>query len=706
MTCFAGEILREKATTKSRSGTALQAFLVVIVLLILAGSAGLTGCGARKTVAGADTWVVDQKYEMKGHLTIKNGATVKAPDGSLLTMTVNGVETGIWPGKYSGQIVLTPTVKISKALFDSMLGKGANTDYRTGLFLDGGQIVDKSSVPSALVGGAYDAYSASGVSINSKNRLFDGFIINSSDYRISNLSMTAKGEGGSDFVGFGAGVAITGKSRVNIDHFTFDGAGPVRHSIFVAGLTAAEHPTVIVTNSFLRTDGSFGKYTGTSMSMVPWVLGLETTGHVRTQMIAGFADVKYVNSTLLSDGWGVLSIDAPGKPGKYGDSPIVLEAKDSIIDITGTSGYGSYSIGGSRNIFDHTVMGGTKYSTGKYGLTYALIVTGGYAGGDFINGTNVTSRYGVMWHKAQTGVTKVDGSTFHTYGPTFMIKHCYPVINVSKSNLVSDNGVIVQLMSSDDAGLAAAYYREPLDTATVAKDAKHDNFHVNKTSTEILNTKLTGVVTDAQANFSDMEIKGDFYNSVAGIDDDSLHLLGQNLILNFDAVKLTGVISSAVASHRNYSLYFGKEKGPNGKELPLNAEGYPIQASWGTEENVHHDQLPTIVPSKDAKGQNVQASGTKYDRSEGVILSRDALYLGDLVNRAAPSVNNGVLVTLKDGSAWTVTGTSYLTGLTIAGGTITAPAGYTVELTVNGAPSPIKSGATYTGNIVLSLTGK
>ncbi len=587
-----------------------------------------------------------------------------------------------------------------------MLGKGANTDYRTGLFIDGGQIVDKSSVTSALVGGSYDAHSASGMSITSNNRLFDGFIINNSDYRISNVSMTAKGEGGNDFVGFGAGIAITGKSNVNIDNFTFNGAGPVRHGIFVAGLTAAEHPTVTVTNSFLQANGSVGQYTGKSMSMVPWVLGLETTGHVRTQMVAGFANVKYENSTILSDGWGVLSIDAPGKPEKYGDSPIVLEAKDSTIDITGTSGYGSYSIGGSRNIFDHTVMGNTKYSTGKYGLTYALVVTGGYAGGDFINGTNVTSRYGVMWHKAQTGVTKVDGSTFHTYGPIFLVKHCYPVINVSKSNLVSDHGVIVQLMSSDDPGLMAAFYREPLDTTTVAKDAKHDNFHVNKASTEILNTKLTGVVTDAQANFSDMEIKGDFYNSVAGIDDDSLHLLGQNLVLSFDAVKLTGVISSAVASHRNYSLYFGKEKDASGKEMALNADGYPIQATWGSEESVHHDQIPTILPTKDANGHLVQASGTKYDRHEGVILSHDALYLGDLLNRAAPAVNNGVLVTLKNGTVWTVTGTSYLTGLTIAGGTITAPAGQAVELTVNGAKSKIKDGATYTGNIVLSLAGK
>lgn len=111
-------------------------------------------------------------------------------------------------------------------------------------------------------------------------------------------------------------------------------------------------------------------------------------------------------------------------------------------------------------------MGNTEYSNGKYGLTYALIVANEYAGGDFINGTNVTSRDGVMHHKTQTGVTNVDGSIFTTNGAGFLIKHCYPIINVSNSNLKSDSGVIVQLMTSDDSGLTGSYFSEVLDGLT------------------------------------------------------------------------------------------------------------------------------------------------------------------------------------------------------------------------------------------------
>jgi hypothetical protein len=60
-------------------------------------------------------------------------------------------------------------------------------------------------------------------------------------------------------------------------------------------------------------------------------------------------------------------------------------------------------------------------------------------------------------------------------------------------------------------------------------------------------------------------------------------------------------------------------------------------------------------------------------------------------------------VTLKHGTVWTVTGTSYLTGLTIEHARIAAPGGQKVEMTVNGVPVEIKSDGTYSGDVVLSL---
>lgn len=754
--------------------------------------AGLAGCGDQtqsKTVESSATWTVTETYTLDGELTIEDGAVVTPPEGYLLTLTVDGVETAIAAGTYSGNIVLTPTKKISKALYNGKMTQGANVDYRTALFVDAGQVVKESSVTSALAGGTYDGTSASGMTITSNNSLFDGIIINDSDYTVSNVTMTANGPGGNDFTGYGAGIAVTGTSNAVIENYSFTGVGPLRHGIYAGGEAEKDNLTVTVKDSFIKTDGSVGEPPpGSGMSNVPWMLGIETYGRVRAQMIAGFANVTYQKSTLLSDGWGIFSTDDVSVTEKYGDFAVILKVKDSVADITGTSGYGSYAIGACKNIFSNTVMGNTKYSSNKYGLTYALIVANEYSGGEFINGTNVTAKYGVMWHKNQTGLTRVDGSTFNTYGASFLIKHCYPVIEVSNSTLNSDADVIVQLLGSDDPGMGAAYFTEFLDASEVAKDENHDIYHVNKTDTTVFTTQLKDVVYDAQASFSDMEIDGNFFNSVSGVDDDDLHLLGQNLVLSFDNVKLSGVVSAANAIHKNYSFYLAKETDAEGNRIAVNAEGYQIDGTWGTQSGMggmmqggmgmpggggegapgdmagreggmpggmqggapggampgeemaaggppqggmpeggmpgREGGMPeggmpggmgmpgggmmgggaskTFTPAEDDDGNYVVIGKKKYDLYEGVIVDKNATYLGDLINTPAPAVNNGMIVTLSGGTVWTVAGNSYLTSLTVEDAQIAAPEGQIVEMTVNGKKTRIENGKTYTGDIVLT----
>jgi hypothetical protein len=421
-------------------------------------------------------------------------------------------------------------------------------------------------------------------------------------------------------------------------------------------------------------------------------------------MNAGYADITYRNSTLLSDGWGIFSTDDTSVPAKFGDYAIKLNVEDCIADITGSSGYGTYAIGACYNVFSNTVMGNTDYSTDKYGLTYAMIVANEYAGGEFINGSNITARYGVMYHKTQTGITKVADATFNTHGATFLIKHCYPVIEVSNATLNSDGGVIVQLMSSDDPGMGAGYYTELMDPSEVAKDENHDIYAINKADTKMFTTELTDVIYDAQASFSNMEVTGDFINSVTGVDDDDLHLLGQNLVLAFDDVKVTGIISSATALHRNYSFYFSREKDADGNPVPLNAEGLEIGGKWETRQGMFGSSMTTFVPQADEAGGYVVIGEEKQALYEGVIIPADATYLGDLANTPAPAVNNGLLLTLSGGTVWTVTGTSYLTGLTVEDAQIVAPEGQTVEMTVDGKKTEIESGKTYTGDIVISVS--
>lgn len=210
---------------------------------------------------------------------------------------------------------------------------------------------------------------------------------------------------------------------------------------------------------------------------------------------------------------------------------------------------------------------------------------------------------------------------------------------------------------------------------------------------------------------------------------------GQNLVLGFDNVKLSGIISAATAIHRNYSFYFANETDADGNQIAINAEGYPIDGSWdtqpgrgggmpggmgmppsggvpgGTGGNGSGMMGPggmggtsrTFTPAEDANGDYIVIGDTKHDLYEGVIVSKNATYLGDLVNTPAPAVNNGMIVTLTGGTVWTVAGKSYLTRLTVEDAQIVAPEGFAVEMTVNGKKTKIENGNTYAGDIVLSL---
>ncbi|MFD3583520.1 hypothetical protein [Streptomyces sp. NPDC058683] len=78
--------------------------------------------------------------------------------------------------------------------------------------------------------------------------------------------------------------------------------------------------------------------------------------------------------------------------------------------------------------------------------------------------------------------------------------------------------------------------------------------------------------------------------------------------------------------------------------------------------------------------------------------------LGIVTNTVQAAVNNGVVVRLNSGSTWTVTGTSHLTGLSLAAdAAVRAPRGRTVKLTVDGTETALTAGSTYTGALTLTV---
>jgi hypothetical protein len=78
--------------------------------------------------------------------------------------------------------------------------------------------------------------------------------------------------------------------------------------------------------------------------------------------------------------------------------------------------------------------------------------------------------------------------------------------------------------------------------------------------------------------------------------------------------------------------------------------------------------------------------------------------LGKVSNVAQPVINNGVIVSLAGGSRRTVTGTSYLSALSLdAASSVDAPGRKRVSMTVDGTATEIKPGGSYTGAIVVTL---
>jgi hypothetical protein len=97
-------------------------------------------------------------------------------------------------------------------------------------------------------------------------------------------------------------------------------------------------------------------------------------------------------------------------------------------------------------------------------------------------------------------------------------------------------------------------------------------------------------------------------------------------------------------------------------------------------------------------------SATKAEHRVSSIDSSTFYELGIVTNTVQAAVNNGVVVRLNSGSTWTVTGTSYLTSLTLASAAaVKAPRGRTVTLTVDGTETALTAGSTHTGALTLTV---
>ena len=99
----------------------------------------------------------------------------------------------------------------------------------------------------------------------------------------------------------------------------------------------------------------------------------------------------------------------------------------------------------------------------------------------------------------------------------------------------------------------------------------------------------------------------------------------------------------------------------------------------------------------------VISSATQHYR-EGLTLIDESnrREMSNITQKAAPTVNNGVIVSLDRTSRWTVTGTSYITALELApGAAVDAPEGKTLKVTLDGKAIDLAPGR-FAGKLVLT----
>lgn len=616
---------------------AIRIFTLVLTLCMLLSvcAAAAAAPEASLTVGAGETYVVEKTMEL-ARLEIGEGAALTAPEGYSLSLTVNGVETGqiletttgtntvFVSGVYVGEVVLT----VAKAY--TVDYSGLTFPIRAALFLDENGVAEDKSVTAAVRGLSISNGVIEDAEIYSTGEAFDGVYAIAGENTVSDAVIYLDGNGRSDMVGQGAAIYATGAdTRLVIDDATVYTKGVVRTTAI-----ANDGANLIIKNSTLvANDGILPEDYVPSVDVAQMRGGFPIGGSIgdcrATNLLGENTRATYINSWISAEGWGTLSTDGCTTP--------LLTGINSIISLTGDDigGYGAYAIGNVT----HRYLGCT------FNVDYDIVsIKGGFvtlsdSDRDSVAALNEeldlrltdeeladipeqntvvhSKRFGFV--TSGSGEINIEGGTQIHTGEAFFLnmgQQSCP-LNVDGSggaSIASSNGILYQLQDSDSPGPSGNPFTEPSEEPVA--DAAFDTASADSA---------------AQANFSNIDLTGDFYNSI-GYTKTTGKL---NLALNFDACTVTGVMTSAAADHLQDELY---------------------------------------VDEKDYK------------------------LFGVLEHTPCPAVNNGVIVSLTNGSVWTVTGDSFLTSLTLDESSSVVGA----SMTVNGVDTPIKAGS-YTGEIVLTV---
>lgn len=529
--------------------------LLLAVMLLLSVSA-LAAPVEELIVPAGETLIIEENT-LLDRLVIEEGGNLAAPEGKSLSLTVNGVETGqalvtttgtdtyFLPKEYVGTVQLTVTE------LNATDYQGLTFPIRQAIYLDDTGYVEEKSVPAAVLG---DSESLENLQIYSTGESFDGIYAAGGDHTVKNATIYLVENGRSDMVGQGAAVYATGEdTRLVIDNSTIYTKGVVRTSAI-----ANNGANLLVKNSTLVVnDGVLPEDYIPSADLAQMRGGFPIGGSIGnargTNLLGTGTKATYLNSWISAEGWGTLSTDGCTKP--------FLTGINSVISLTGDDigGYGAYAIGDVL----HRYLGCT------FNVDYDIV---SIKGGDVILGDSTPEAVAALNEELELGLTEeelaaipeqntvvnskrfgfavsgsgeisVEGNTQIHTGEAFLLNMGQQniTLNVDGSegaSISSGNGIIIQMMDSDNPGPSGNPYTQPSEEPQA--EASFEPASLDKA---------------AVSNFSNIRLIGDFYNSVGYTKTSGM----LNMALNFDNAEIIGVISSAKARHLQDEIYINAE---------------------------------------------------------------------------------------------------------------------------------------------------
>ncbi len=614
------------------------------------------------TIAAGESYVFSENAALE-QLVIGEGASVSAPEGKYAALTVNGVQLDFKPGEYSGDIKVT----VVDHQLTPITGKeSGRKDLEGALVLDKDGVDESVSVLAGYVGGRIEDKNITGGKLVSHGDFFNGIIAKSGKYVIKDLTIEGIGHGDDDFAGHGVGIIAGGDSEIEFDNLKIYNQGILRNAIVVGGTA-----TVSIKNSDIKVMGGTPEQIQEVTKIRPRKAQQSMIcggwGTTRCINLINSPTVNFEDSVIQCENWGVLATDDTSAPTEWGQYTTRMNVKNCQVRICGDHGYGTYAIGAALTTFKDSHI---------FSPDMAMKIANETAKVTLENTKAEAGRFVAMFKSNQGGGLYCKDSELYSGRSLMIIPSCYPEIYMENCKIRAGNNTIIQLYDSDDPGMNKD--GKEVDNVIPVKDPEHDVTGENYHDVKIFSFDLKDYCTDCRATFKDMDIFGNFYNSIT----------------NAQKPMMMGMPGAPGGEPPK------GERPPMGGGEPPKGEMPPMMAAMN-QKNYPQNLILTFDNTR-LKGI-ISASRSKHAVDKITSDTRQEIY--QIYDSPCEAVNNGVIVRLTNGSSWTVWGRSYITALTIDETSgVYSPDGSPIIMKVDGVDVVPEPGKTYTGNILVTVS--